>query len=117
MTQDSKPRELPKLFYKYDECVEVFWTNPFDGSKERLFMMMWPGHPIEETEQVEKWFQEYAERFCNNRAVEALEKRVAALRASLEAVRNCKNDGTCIYCNREVVKALKADDAMKEGAE
>ncbi len=54
----------PKLYFKYDECVEVFWKNPWNGEEERLFMMMWPTHPMEETETVEKWFQEYAAIFC-----------------------------------------------------
>lgn len=54
----------PELFFEYGECVEVFWINPWDGDKERIFMMMWPGHPIEETSTVEQWYQEYAEIMC-----------------------------------------------------
>jgi hypothetical protein len=76
----EKARELPKLYYDYDECVEVFWYNPWDNQKEKLFMMMWPAHPIEETKKVEEWFQQYAERFTDGAYVERLE---AALERAL----------------------------------
>lgn len=68
--------ERPKLYYKYDECVEVFWINPWDKKEEKLFMMMWPGHPIEATQQVERWFEEYAKQFCqSNQQITDLEQQ------------------------------------------
>lgn len=55
----------PDIFFEYNECVEVFWINPWSKEKERLFMMMWPRHPIEKTAVVEQWYQEYAALLCN----------------------------------------------------
>jgi hypothetical protein len=63
--EDEIAGELPQIYFKYDECVEVFWKNPWDGKEEKLFMMMWPGHPPEATAKVEEWYQEYARQFCS----------------------------------------------------
>jgi hypothetical protein len=101
--------DLPRLYYKYDECVEVFWTNPWSGQEERLFMMMWPGHPIEAAAQVEQWYEQYAKRFTLTAESEKphdweglakawcskngdLEKRVKELEAKLDRAKEALND-------------------------
>ena len=48
--------QLPWFTVTDDECVQIWWVNPWSKEKERVAMLMWPGHPIEETARVEAWY-------------------------------------------------------------
>jgi len=55
-----------KLSWEYrGEGLYIFWNNPFNGGiKEDVAMFMWPSHPPELTSEVEKTYEQLANRFC-----------------------------------------------------
>lgn len=54
------PIENPKFELGEDETggPAFFWTNPWSGKREKIGYLLWPAHPLEETEAVEQLFSE-----------------------------------------------------------
>lgn len=53
----------PKIESRYvGEELALFWINPWSGVEEKIATFWWPGHPVEETAQVEEWFEGIARR-------------------------------------------------------
>jgi hypothetical protein len=57
------------IIFKEDQQSNpaLFWINKWYGKEEKIGVLYWPGHPIEETEQVEKWWQNLGELLSSAR--------------------------------------------------
>lgn len=76
----DKPRE----FWKYiGEELAIFWINPWDNKEEKIASFWWPGHAIEDTSLVEKYFESLADRLVG-KELEAERKKTEALQAKLD---------------------------------
>ena len=52
-----------RVYRRYvGEELALFWINPWSKEEEKIATFWWPAHPIEETEKVEKMFEEIADR-------------------------------------------------------
>lgn len=59
---------IPKVAYRYEgEELALYWTNPWSKQEEKIATFWWPTHPVEETKQVESWFERIANRACQER--------------------------------------------------
>ena len=90
--------EKPNVRWAYvgDELA-LFWVNPWDQKDEKIATFWWPAHPADATEQVEKWFQEWAYEFV--------------LKAN-DCAFDCQFEGTHPGCKRHsTLQAPKDSDA------
>lgn len=52
----------PRVWREYvGEELALFWTNPYDGKREKIASFWWPIHPAEKTAEVEATFETIAD--------------------------------------------------------
>jgi hypothetical protein len=75
--------------------VEVFWTNPWDGKREAIASLFWPGHPMEDTAKVEAWFEAFGRMIekANPATVAQMARELREARDLLGTWRSCLKAG------------------------
>lgn len=95
--EERAAKSTPGVFAKIDQCVEMFWINPWSQETERLCMVMWPAHPVEVTKLVEDWFENMGALWAHAREdVPDLVAEVNVARRSMEAL------DTATECGKEL---------------
>jgi hypothetical protein len=62
-TPAPQPAAPPKVHWEYvGEELAIFWESPYGRGKEKIANFWWPGHPPEATSEIERMFEEFAER-------------------------------------------------------
>ena len=82
--------------FKYQDLDDIdgpsfWWTNPYNGRREKIASLFWPAHPVEATEAIENLFENLKLTYGppNSTLTEEtarLKERVRVLEGALEKI-------------------------------
>lgn len=118
---DASELKISSRYVSEGGELAIYWVNPWSHQEEKIATFWWPAHPVEATEQVERWFEKIANAATKMTALDQAEADAAAMRElMLKYVDSfeCVDEGECWYCDgQEVLRSHTAGTALLQRLE